>query len=347
MSNIKIDLSLLKTTENDFKSEANNFNGVTYSTFNSSYLKSCSNNYVIQMAQNLESLYQKIQSGYSNIDEWWNDYISSTEELENSLASNQSATIRGTTISALYEYTPNLKFTNLSSALTKYVLQGSTSTNANINKHFIENWKSEYEKAISDEYNETMKRINGESVFIIPAEEVIKKAEEEIGTGEDQYGNTKYGKWASEQISKLKNIPNNGEYDAAEWCAIFVANRANVAGVSNETVPLEPYVPYLKNEFVKQGVYHTIDEVESKSYSPKLGDIIIYDQCSHTGLVKDYDQQAGIVTTIEGNTGSLETPTVMEKPVNLSKVKIDGFASPNYGGRTINPNIVIDYSNKN
>lgn len=89
MSDIcKINVSMLKSYEKDFKNELNNFNNKTYTTFSSSYLKNCSDAYVRRMSNELQTLYDKIKKGYQNIDKWWVDYNSNVEGLENYLSDN-------------------------------------------------------------------------------------------------------------------------------------------------------------------------------------------------------------------------------------------------------------------
>lgn len=89
MSDIyKINVSMLKSYENDFKNELNNFNNKTYTTFLSSYLKSCSDPYVRRMSNELQTLYDKVKKGYTNIDKWWIDYNKNAEGLENYLSDN-------------------------------------------------------------------------------------------------------------------------------------------------------------------------------------------------------------------------------------------------------------------
>ena len=57
MSDIcKINVSMLKSYEKDFKTELNNFNNKTYTTFSSSYLKNCSDAYVRRMSNELQTL---------------------------------------------------------------------------------------------------------------------------------------------------------------------------------------------------------------------------------------------------------------------------------------------------
>lgn len=82
----KINLVTLKQLENLFNVEKSNFNNLTYQPFKNSYLNVCSNVCVSKMAENLNMMYEQIQTSYGNISNWWNEYISNTEGLENSIA---------------------------------------------------------------------------------------------------------------------------------------------------------------------------------------------------------------------------------------------------------------------
>lgn len=115
MSDIcKINVSMLKSYEKDFKSELNNFNNKTYTTFSSSYLKNCSDAYVRRMSNELQTLYDKIKKGYQNIDKWWVDYNANVEGLENYLSDNGSTgAISESSIRNSANQLPNLKKYNL------------------------------------------------------------------------------------------------------------------------------------------------------------------------------------------------------------------------------------------
>jgi len=115
MSDIcKINVSMLKSYEKDFKTELNNFNNKTYTTFSSSYLKNCSDAYVRRMSNELQTLYDKVKKGYQNIDKWWVDYNTNVEGLENYLSDNGSAgAISESSIRNSANQLPNLKKYNL------------------------------------------------------------------------------------------------------------------------------------------------------------------------------------------------------------------------------------------
>ena len=110
----KINVSLLKSYENDFESEMKNFNNKTYTTFLSSYLNNCSDPYVNKMKGQLEDIYNKIKKGYSNINNWWDDYNTNIESLENYLSdSGGLGAISESSIRNSANNLPNLKKYNL------------------------------------------------------------------------------------------------------------------------------------------------------------------------------------------------------------------------------------------
>ena len=110
----KINVSMLKSYENDFNKEQSNFNTRTYSTFSSSYLKMCSDPYVSRMAGKLQTLYDKLKIGYQNTDKWWIDYNDNIEALENYLSDNGSVgAIKESSIRNSANKLPNLKKYNI------------------------------------------------------------------------------------------------------------------------------------------------------------------------------------------------------------------------------------------
>lgn len=84
----KYNISILKNYKNDFSNERNNFISSTYNTFLNSYLSSCSDSIVQIMFSKLKGNYQNIDSKYSAIEKWWDNYLNDAEGLENVLANN-------------------------------------------------------------------------------------------------------------------------------------------------------------------------------------------------------------------------------------------------------------------
>ena len=126
---------------------------------------------------------------------------------------------------------------------------------------------------------------------------------------------TKYGAW----------IGCNGQ----PWCNSFVAWTAYQAGES-EAVGKFTYVPYQKQFFQKQGRYHY-----KSGYTPVPGDIIIFRDESHVGIVEYVS--GGYVHTIEGNTSGGSSLVangggVFQKCYPLSSSYIEGYGHPAYSG---------------
>lgn len=82
----KVNVSLLKSLNRDFKKEMNNFNNKAYDAFSNSYINRCSDPIIMKMKNSLNSHYNKIKKGYKNIDSWWEDYNSNIESVENYLS---------------------------------------------------------------------------------------------------------------------------------------------------------------------------------------------------------------------------------------------------------------------
>ena len=84
---LRINLSTLKENKAEFKQCENKFNNKAYNTFKSSYLNSCGDTYVGQMADELRKLYTKIATGYDEINKWWKNYNEAISDNEKKLIS--------------------------------------------------------------------------------------------------------------------------------------------------------------------------------------------------------------------------------------------------------------------
>ena len=159
------------------------------------------------------------------------------------------------------------------------------------------------------------------------AEKIIKIALGEVGylekasnsqlqdktanAGDNNY--TKYGAWYG----------MNGQ----PWCDMFVSWCADQAG-EGSAVGRYAYVPSHKSFFEGKGRWH-----EKSGYTPEAGDVIIFRNESHIGLVEyvsgDY------VHTIEGNTSGGSTLVangggVHQKCYHKSSSYILGYGHPAY-----------------
>ena len=82
----RINISNLKNYKNTFDDLKNTFKDSAYSTFQSGYVRKCSDPYVTKMKANLTIMYDRIQNGYNSIDIWWKKYNKSIEEVEKYLS---------------------------------------------------------------------------------------------------------------------------------------------------------------------------------------------------------------------------------------------------------------------
>lgn len=158
---------------------------------------------------------------------------------------------------------------------------------------------------------------------------IVKIAKRELAQSEENVGGKKYKSWYGV----------NGN-----WCAMFVSFCADEcdlidSGVMPKTASVSNMLEWYKDnhQFEKK-----IDE-DGEWYIPKAGDIIIFKSsgASHVGIVINYDEDSGKVTTIEGNAGRSDTEPYHEgsrvKECNyaLSYSKITGYGIPNYPVGTI------------
>lgn len=139
----KINISSLEQYKNEFSSEKSNFKRLVYNSFSSCYLRRCSDQYVRQMCQKLESCYQNLDEAYNNIDSWWNSYIENVKGVENTLSEKGKGIITESVVRSAISNLPNLltlKATNLSTALMNTGVNvknsKSNSSSGNINHDF-------------------------------------------------------------------------------------------------------------------------------------------------------------------------------------------------------------------
>lgn len=133
---------------------------------------------------------------------------------------------------------------------------------------------------------------------------------------------TKYGKWYG----------MNGQ----PWCDMFVSWCAAQAGEA-DAVGKYAYVPSHQNFFASKGRYFA-----RGAKTPQAGDIIIFRNESHIGLVEKVS--GGYVHTIEGNTSGGSTLVangggVHQKKYPLTSSYIQGYGRPAYSGSGTNTSV--------
>ena len=104
----RINISNLKNYKNTFDDLKNTFKDSAYSTFQSGYVRKCSDPYVTKMKANLTIMYDRIQNGYNSIDIWWKKYNKSIEEVEKYL-SEKGGTVSESNILGYLNSLPKLE----------------------------------------------------------------------------------------------------------------------------------------------------------------------------------------------------------------------------------------------
>lgn len=142
---------------------------------------------------------------------------------------------------------------------------------------------------------------------------MITIAENELGYLETTYDDgsfySKYGDWYG--------------YPNGAWCAMFVSWCANQANISTNVIPKFASCSEGRKWFANKGLWKNKGE-----YEPKTGDLIFFNNCSHVGIVKKFDDD--IVYTIEGNAADEngENYGVRERHYAITSSKITGYGIP-------------------
>lgn len=150
------------------------------------------------------------------------------------------------------------------------------------------------------------------------ADSLVSYAVGEEGYKEGSNGYTKYGDWYADG------------FENEDWCAMFVAYCADHAGVPQDVIPRYASCTSYRDWFKNKGQWHS----RSSGYSPKKGDLIIFDWSTDKGGRDGNPDHIGIVVsndgsrvhTIEGNTSN----QVKQKDYSLTSLDILGYCSPAY-----------------
>lgn len=119
--------------------------------------------------------------------------------------------------------------------------------------------------------------------------EFVNIAKSQIGIKESNTNNVKYNTWYYGHA--VNGTPGTSEY---AWCVTFECWCAYMVGILNTLIPKCNNVGILRGWYNARGLYHFKD-----SYTPKKGDLIIFKDSSHTGIVERVE--SGRIWTIEGN----------------------------------------------
>lgn len=156
---IKADISKLKIYQGNFKTENDYFNNTVYNTFSSSYLKQCSDVYVVRMANNLDELYKNINSSYSKIDKWWDAYIDDSEKLEKNFKGKASSIFDVETLKELFSDLANDASTMFKEANEKHQKENYELYEEFMSKEFQDEFMSD------DFYNNFMNSSDAEDML--------------------------------------------------------------------------------------------------------------------------------------------------------------------------------------
>lgn len=84
---IIINKDVLDSKKHSFNQCKSKFEGGAYNTFKTSYISTCSDEYVTVLKSKLDSKYKKIQKGYQSIMDWWENYSCEVNSNEVTIAS--------------------------------------------------------------------------------------------------------------------------------------------------------------------------------------------------------------------------------------------------------------------
>ena len=145
--------------------------------------------------------------------------------------------------------------------------------------------------------------------------DIVSVALKEEGYKEGDGNQTKYGQWFGA--------------DGNPWCAYFVAWCANQAGISTDIIPKVGSASQFYQFFSDKGQWHE----NGGDYYPVQGDIIIFGDCDHVGIVTKQD--GSNVYTIEGNTDDM----VAQRQYSMTSSYVKGYGHPNYNNPSGNVNV--------
>ncbi len=141
---------------------------------------------------------------------------------------------------------------------------------------------------------------------------ILQIAEAEVGNNEANGTHAKY-------LSYLGFSPGTA------WCAAFVSWCANEAGIDASVIPRTAAVSSFLDYFKKAGTFRDL----TSGYIPTPGDLIIWKAKgrSHIGIVKEYNQEANKLITVEGNSSNAVRINTYQYS-NLEAQGVVGFANP-------------------
>jgi len=158
----------------------------------------------------------------------------------------------------------------------------------------------------------------------------VSIAKSQIGIKETGTNNVKYNTWYYGRT--VNGRAGTSEY---AWCVTFICWCANQLGILNKLIPRCNNVGTVRDWYNAKGLYFL-----RSNYTPKSGDLIIFKNTSHIGIVQKVEGSR--VWTIEGNSKDKVSNNVYALTDSYiqgyCKVKFDNASSetkPNTGGTTI------------
>lgn len=148
--------------------------------------------------------------------------------------------------------------------------------------------------------------------------EFINVAKSQIGIRENGTNNIKYNTWYYGKT--VNGRAGTSEY---AWCVTFECWCANQVGILNTLIPKCNNVGDLKNWYNSKGLY-----LLRGTYTPQNGDLIIFKNASHTGIVEKVIN--GRVYTIEGNSSD----KVSNNSYLLTDTYIQGYCKIKFDNNT-------------
>lgn len=145
---------------------------------------------------------------------------------------------------------------------------------------------------------------------------IVKVANSQIGVKESPYNNVKYNTWYYGKEVKDRNSRDTSH----AWCVVFISWCADRAGISTDVVPKTAGVGSIMNFYKNAGRYKT----RSSGYVPKAGDIAIFGNASHAGIVVACDGKT--VSIVEGN----YSDSVKLNTYKVGARAVSGYCTPDY-----------------
>ena len=149
----------------------------------------------------------------------------------------------------------------------------------------------------------------------------VNVAKSQIGIKETGTNNIKYNTWYYGHA--VNGATGTSQY---AWCVTFECWCANQVGILNTLIPKCNNVGALKSWYNSRGLYFP-----RNSYTPKSGDLIIFRDLSHTGIVQKIEN--GKLYTIEGNSKD----KVSNNVYSLSDTYIQGYCHVNFNDSQTTP----------